>query len=148
MRQTRMIRISFLICAAAAIIAFWTGFYFGETGNEPEQILTASGESAAGAGAGAASDRMEQTAEDDGAAGAGAGGETVESMKGIRAEEQYYLKESGEYLTVFHSDTDAAYFETDLKLSDLPEDVRADAREGIPFDNLEELYDFLESYSS
>lgn len=49
--------------------------------------------------------------------------ETVESMKAL-SEEKYYLKASGEYLSVYFSDTDRLYFETSLKVSDLPEKLR------------------------
>ena len=30
MKQTRIIRISFLICTICMVAAFWSGFYFGE----------------------------------------------------------------------------------------------------------------------
>ena len=31
MKQTRIIRISFLICTICMVAAFWSGFYFGES---------------------------------------------------------------------------------------------------------------------
>lgn len=64
------------------------------------------------------------------------------------SEEKYYLKASGEYLSVYFSDTDRLYFETSLKVSDLPEKLRKNAINGIKFTSLENLYSFLENYSS
>lgn len=64
------------------------------------------------------------------------------------SEEKYYVKVSGEYLSVYFSDTDRLYFETSLKVSNLPEYLRRDALAGIPFTSLENLYSFLENYSS
>ena len=40
------------------------------------------------------------------------------------SEEKYYVKVSGEYLSVYFSDTDRLYFETSLKVSNLPEYLR------------------------
>ena len=64
------------------------------------------------------------------------------------SEEKYYLKASGEYLSVYFADTDRLYFETSLKVSDLPEKLRKNAIHGIRFTSLENLYSFLENYSS
>ena len=75
------------------------------------------------------------------------GTDSVESMNHL-SEEKYYVKVSGEYLSVYFSDTDRLYFETILKVSNLPEYLRRDALEGIPFTSLENLYSFLENYSS
>ena len=75
------------------------------------------------------------------------GTDSVESMNHL-SEEKYYVKVSGEYLSVYFSDTDRLYFETSLKVSNLPEYLRRDALEGIPFTSLENLYSFLENYSS
>ena len=61
----------------------------------------------------------------------------------------FYLKDTGEYLTVYDAVTDKIYFETDLKAENLPEELRKMAEEeGITFSDLEELYHFLENYSS
>ena len=38
-QQIRIIRISFCICAALAIGAFWAGFYFGNTQLQTEQQI-------------------------------------------------------------------------------------------------------------
>ena len=40
------------------------------------------------------------------------------------------------------------YFETDLKLTDLPEELQEEAKTGISFSDISEVYSFLENYSS
>ena len=39
-QQLRIIRISFLVCAALAVGAFWAGFYFGNTQPQTENLVT------------------------------------------------------------------------------------------------------------
>lgn len=141
MKQTRMIRISFFIVTALIIGAFWGGFYFGGSlsGNADSGIQIASVEDQAQEAANENADgKKENTV---------AKQETVESMKAL-SEEKYYLKASGEYLSVYFSDTDRLYFETSLKVSNLPEKLRKNAINGIKFTSLENLYSFLENYSS
>ena len=135
MKQTRMIRISFFIVTALIIGAFWGGFYFGGSlsGNADSGIQIASVE-----------DQAQEAANDN---ADGKKENTVASMKAL-SEEKYYLKASGEYLSVYFSDTDRLYFETSLKVSDLPEKLRKNAINGIKFTSLENLYSFLENYSS
>ena len=118
MKQTRIIRISFLICTICMVAAFWSGFYFGESQLKADTAPV-------------------QTASCP----------DTDSKKSS-TEEKYYVKVSGEYLSVYFSDTDRLYFETSLKVSNLPEYLRRDALEGIPFTSLENLYSFLENYSS
>lgn len=148
MKQTRIIRISFLIAAVFIVASFWAGFYFGENNTQPDNILVASedGENAASgqktereADVSQKAENVQQEEEEP--------EETVESMKDVE-EERYYLKLADDYLAVYHSDTDQIYFETGLKLTDLPEDLQEKAEEGISFSSLEELYSFLENYSS
>ncbi len=148
MKQTRIIRISFLIAAIFIVAAFWAGFYFGENSTQPDNILAAT-EGSENISSNRNTDRTSdvtkpaetaQTKEQEPE-------ETVESMKDVE-EEQYYLKLADDYLAVYHSDTDQIYFETGLKLSDLPEDLREKAKTGITFSSMEELYSFLENYSS
>lgn len=146
MKQTRIIRISFLIAAFFIVAAFWAGFYFGENSTQPDNILAATeenGEISSGQNKDGASNTAKPAETDLSKEPE----ETVESMKDVE-EEQYYLKLADDYLAVYHSDTDQIYFETGLKLTDLPEDLQEKAKTGITFSSLEELYSFLENYSS
>lgn len=137
MKQTRIIRISFLICTICMVVAFWSGFYFGESQLKADTapVQTASCPDT--------DSEKSSTEEKKNISGT----DSVESMNHL-SEEKYYVKVSGEYLSVYFSDTDRLYFETSLKVSNLPEYLRRDALEGIPFTSLENLYSFLENYSS
>lgn len=135
-QQLRIIRISFLVCAALAVGAFWAGFYFGNTQPQTENLVTEGTTEIYTADAERTDSVTEEEKED-----------TVESMTAL-SPDKYYLKENGTYLAVYKGTSESVYFDTDLKLTDLPSDLQEEARTGIEFDNLEEVYGFLENYSS
>lgn len=60
----------------------------------------------------------------------------------------YYIKAVNHELIVYRSDQEEAYMPTDLKLEMLPEDVQQDIINTKCFNDIREVYDFLESYSS
>ncbi len=145
MGQIRIIRISFFICAVLAFIAFGAGFYFGRIDNDLAGMVTEN-----------TTDIYEEneTASDDEndvdravAAKDSDGADILESMTAL-SPETYYLRKNGNYLSVYRGDSSDVYFETGIRVSDLPEDLQEAAAEGIVFENLEELYGFLENYSS
>lgn len=137
-QQLRIIRISFFVCAALMIAAFWAGFYFGNTQSKPESLITEGTADLYTADAGTADSEAKEEEETT---------DSVESMT-MLSPDKYYLKENGTYLAVYRGTSDTVYFDTDLKLSDLPADLRAQAASGIEFDSLEDVYGFLENYSS
>lgn len=59
----------------------------------------------------------------------------------------YYMKTQGNSIIVYNKDH-SVYEYTDLKLDFLPEEVIQALTSGIYFQNQEELYEFLETYSS
>ena len=61
---------------------------------------------------------------------------------------KYMIYQDGEHLTVYESDSTTIYMQTDIMVAQLPEDVREQLDLGIGIRTEEELYDFLESYSS
>lgn len=61
---------------------------------------------------------------------------------------KYYIRFSRGCLTVYYSDKKTVYEYTDIKLEDLPSDVRAEAISGFAVKDERQLYDFLEAYSS
>ncbi|MCD8231496.1 MAG: hypothetical protein LUD14_06725 [Clostridiales bacterium] len=144
MRQIRVIRISFLICILLAAIAFCGGFYFGNIDRDSAEMVTQNTTdiyeqySAAGDEA-----EAERTASADDSAK----NDIIESMTDL-SPDVYYLKANGSYLFVYRGSSSDVYFETGIRLSDLPESLQEAAVNGITFDNLEELYGFLENYSS
>ena len=58
------------------------------------------------------------------------------------------MYQDGERLTVYESDSITVFMETDILVEELPEDMREQLKLGIGICTQEELYDFLESYSS
>ncbi len=136
-QQLRLIRISFFICAALVLAAFWAGFYFGNTQAGPESLITEGTTGSYTADAEISDPDTGEEITDD----------TVESMNNL-SPDKYYLKENGTYLAVYKGTEDTVYFDTDLKTTDLPADLQSQAETGIEFDSLEEVYGFLENYSS
>lgn len=129
MKQIRIIRISFFVCAVCAVLAFWSGFYFGEMDKDREQTLTAS--------------QLQEPVK------TGTEEKKTDSGKKTTADGPYYLKAAGEYLSVYYGTSREFYFESDVKVSELPQALQETARENeIAFSTLEDVYSFLENYSS
>ena len=63
-------------------------------------------------------------------------------------DEYYYLAISDNKVIVYKSDGRTVYMETDIPAEDLPSDILMDLLQRRVVDTEEELYDFLESYSS
>lgn len=61
---------------------------------------------------------------------------------------KYYVEEDEGRLTVYETTTKNIYMETAIEVYHLPELIRINLQNGIYFETEEELYDFLESYSS
>lgn len=61
---------------------------------------------------------------------------------------KYMIYQDGERLTVYESDSLTVFMETDILVDELPEDMREQLKLGVGISTEEELYDFLESYSS
>lgn len=75
--------------------------------------------------------------------------ETVKEVKQKDSTEEksvYSIKVENEMLVVYKDDN--KMFDTGIELSDLPTDFCEKINDGVGFENEQELYDFLESYSS
>lgn len=62
--------------------------------------------------------------------------------------ENFYLMVENEYVNVYYNDLKTVYLYTDIKLSQLPEDIQQEIMDKKLIKTEEELYNFLESYSS
>ncbi len=148
MKQIRAIRISFIICATVAVVAYWAGYYFGNNSTDPVDLVTENTtdiyrEENAGAGSLTAERYSEDTGTD-----ADEEADTVESMTDV-SPETYYLKKNGSYLAVYQGDSDEVYFDTGIRFDELPDALQQDAAgDGIAFEDLEDVFGFLENYSS
>ena len=76
--------------------------------------------------------------------------ETVEVSDGYVASEaeRFLVKEEDGYLVIYDRMTMKRFDETTIRIADLPERLQDKVTEGLYFTDEEELYAFLENYSS
>lgn len=74
--------------------------------------------------------------------------ETVTADGHALKEDCFYLKNVNGYVVVFLSDKKTAYEYTDILCEELPENIRQELTNGKYIEDQEELYGFLENYSS
>lgn len=60
----------------------------------------------------------------------------------------YLVLEQDGVLVVYEADGETVLFETNIRVQNLDAELQEKVEEGLPFVNEQELYDFLESYSS
>ena len=73
--------------------------------------------------------------------------ETTESLA-VYEPYAYIIKQKNGILVVYQSDGITEFFETNIRIRDLNEDMVKKLENGIRFSDDQELYAFLESYSS
>jgi cbb3-type cytochrome oxidase subunit 3 len=74
----------------------------------------------------------------------------TESVTSSKVEDSYsyiILEEDG-HLLVYYSDNMTVFFDSGISAGNLPESLLAELETGIRFSDEEELYEFLENYSS
>jgi hypothetical protein len=64
------------------------------------------------------------------------------------AQYQYYLKEESGMVTVYYIDKSTIYEYTNILVDSLPDNLKEEIKVGKYISNLDELYNFLENYSS
>ena len=72
---------------------------------------------------------------------------TTESLA-VYEPDAYIIKQKDGILVVYQSDGITEFFETNIRIRDLNEDMVKKLENGIRFSDDQELYAFLESYSS
>lgn len=60
----------------------------------------------------------------------------------------YLVLEQDGVLVVYEADGETVLFETNVRVQNLDAELQEKVKEGLPFVNEQELFDFLESYSS
>lgn len=70
-----------------------------------------------------------------------------ESLNVVEPYEYILLEEKG-YVAVYHTDRKTLYASTDILVSELPEELQKEIEEGKYIGSEEQLYNFLENYSS
>lgn len=61
---------------------------------------------------------------------------------------KYYVHASEGYVVIYQADHETVYCETSIRVEHLPEELQSGLKEGIALCSDEELYEFLENYSS
>ena len=161
MNSKRSIRLFLLVAVIVIVAMFFAGYVCGSyrvahglTEREAQSTENKTDkQKSTEEGGHASEDRMSDARTPDGTSAAVNGTNTENDLSQKYADTSgqasFYLKDTGEYLTVYDAVTGKPYFETDLRAENLPEELRKMAEEeGIPFSDLEELYHFLENYSS
>ena len=74
--------------------------------------------------------------------------ESITTKGSATKNEGYYICELHGYIVVYLNDKTTIYEVTSIPLSNLPEDVQEEVREGKLIETEQALYGFLENYSS
>lgn len=75
--------------------------------------------------------------------------ETVMATEGnAEKNSEYLLKELNGYVIVYLGDEKTVYEVTEIAVDELPDEVQTQIREGMRIQSTDELYAFLENYSS
>ncbi len=131
MNKTNRIRYFFLVTAICAVLSYYLGY----------QII----------------DELEYAGQDDGgktqiAATEEATKDSEESseveISNMDVPYEYVIVEEEGYLTVYMKDLKTVYMYTDISYGELSDDLQQEISKGKKFSTLEELYNFLENYSS
>lgn len=121
----RKYSIGFLTCCALAIIAITFAYQFSYQ---------------------KAKERAEKIRIEEQQAGSDTSSVTTDSR--VSKNNGYYLFEVNGYIVVYLSDRQTPYEYTDIHYEELPDLIRQEIRNGKYIANTEELYGFLENYSS
>ena len=72
----------------------------------------------------------------------------IETKGSAQKEEGYFIKEKDGYIIVYLSDEKTVYEYTDIKVEILPEEIQKKIKSGNYITDIQQLYNFLENYSS
>lgn len=61
---------------------------------------------------------------------------------------KYFLAEQEGKVVIYHSDKKTLCYETSIRVDHLPQEMKQAVKEGIAVETEEQLYEFLENYSS
>lgn len=75
--------------------------------------------------------------------------DTLEPVDGQALKQNcFYVMKLNDYIVVYESDRKTIYEYTDIIFEELPSSLKKEIKNGKYIENLEELYGFLENYSS
>lgn len=73
---------------------------------------------------------------------------TLKESMNIQQPYAFLVIEQDGVLVVYEADGETVLFETNVRVQNLDVELQEKVKEGLPFVNEQDLYDFLESYSS
>lgn len=74
--------------------------------------------------------------------------EEMKETSGSETPYEYVVVNDNGYLTVYQKDLKTVYFQTDIPYAELHTELQKKIDQGYLIQDAEELYDFLENYSS
>ncbi len=134
MKKVNRIRLYFILGTVFGITGYFAGYRY-VTGKFPEEI-TVMPESAT------------EPETDQGRGAEEPDTEPVAESALIQKSCEYVIVAEDGYLSVYRADQKTKYMDTDISVKELNDDIKEEIRHGKKFENAEELYGFLENYSS
>lgn len=134
MKKVNRIRLYFILGTVFGIAGYFAGYRY-VTGGFPEEI-TVMPESVT----------EPETDQDRGAEEPDT--EPVAESALIQKSYEYVIVAEDGYLSLYRADQKTKYMDTDISVKELNDDIKEEIRHGKKFENAEELYGFLENYSS
>ena len=136
MKKVNCIRLLFLFGTALGIGSYYLG-YHKITGNYPDITLEIENKK-----------EYENILSQDTTESVEETTETSIASSNIQKAYEYVVIEEDDYLSVYYADKKTKYMDTDIRFDELSIRLQKEIKAGKTFETSEELYDFLENYSS
>lgn len=134
MKKVNRIRLYFILGTVFGITGYFAGYRY-VTGEFPEEITVMP-------------ESVTEPETDQGQGAEKPDTEPVAESALIQKSYEYVIVAEDGYLSVYRADQKTKYMDTDISVKELNDDIKEEIRHGKKFENAEELYGFLENYSS
>ena len=134
MKKVNRIRLYFILGTVFGITGYFAGYRY-VTGEFPEEITVMP-------------ESVTEPETDQGRGSEEPDTEPVAESALIQKSYEYVIVAEDGYLSVYRADQKTKYMDTDISVKELNDDIKEEIRHGKKFENAEELYGFLENYSS
>ena len=134
MKKVNRIRLYFILGTVFGIGGYFAGYRY-VTGKFPEEITVMP-------------ESVTEPETDQESADGEADTEPVAESALIQKNYEYVIVAEDGYLSVYRADQKTKYMDTDISVKELNDNIKEEIRYGKKFENAEELYGFLENYSS
>lgn len=134
MKKVNRIRLYFILGTVFGITGYFAGYRY-VTGEFPDEITVMP-------------ESVTEPETDQGRGAEKPDTEPVAESALIQKSYEYVIVAEDGYLFVYRADQKTKYMDTDISVKELNDDIKEEIRHGKKFENAEELYGFLENYSS